>query len=158
MQTDPRFAIINEPFKGEQGKGNFVEIKNKFLQRRYKLLEQALLCEEQLRRAAFLNLAKKAGEEGADPAENLQNPQPGEKDLSAQLNDRFVELECIADSHQSLAKEANTGHKWSAAVLHKVLSQMEDLLNEMKSDVNRLPTAMARQKTVTERLGLTERT
>lgn len=135
-----------------------MEIKNKFLQRRYKLLEQALMCEEQLRRAAYLNLAKVAGENGVDPAANLINPVPGEKDLSGQLNDRFTELECMADSHQSLAKETNTGHKWSGTVLQKVLGQMEDLLNEMKGDVTRLPQAMARQKTVTERLGLTERT
>lgn len=37
IQNDVRFAIINEPFKSEQGKGNFVEIKNKFLQRRFKV-------------------------------------------------------------------------------------------------------------------------
>lgn len=37
MQNDPRFSIINEPFRTEQGKGNFLEIKNKFLQRRYKV-------------------------------------------------------------------------------------------------------------------------
>ena len=40
------------------GKGNFLEIKNKFLARRFKLLEQALVIEEQLRRAAFLNLTQ----------------------------------------------------------------------------------------------------
>ena len=42
------------------GKGNFLEIKNKFLARRFKLLEQALVIEEQLRRAAFLNLTQDA--------------------------------------------------------------------------------------------------
>jgi chromodomain-helicase-DNA-binding protein 4 len=40
IQNDPRFAIINEPFKMDIGKGNFLEIKNKFLARRFKLLEQ----------------------------------------------------------------------------------------------------------------------
>jgi hypothetical protein len=40
IQNDPRFAIINEPFKMDVGKGNFLEIKNKFLARRFKLLEQ----------------------------------------------------------------------------------------------------------------------
>ena len=58
MQNDPRFAIINEPFKMDVGKGNFLEIKNKFLARRFKLLEQALVIEEQLRRAAYLNLTQ----------------------------------------------------------------------------------------------------
>merc|ERR1712198_746421 len=52
IQNDQRFTIINEPFKMDVGKGNFLEIKNKFLARRFKLLEQALVIEEQLRRAA----------------------------------------------------------------------------------------------------------
>jgi chromodomain-helicase-DNA-binding protein 4 len=43
------------------GKGNFLEIKNKFLARRFKLLEQALVIEEQLRRAAYLNLTQDGG-------------------------------------------------------------------------------------------------
>merc|ERR1719264_1629748 len=50
IQNDGRFCIINEPFKMDVGKGNFLEIKNKFLARRFKLLEQALVIEEQLRR------------------------------------------------------------------------------------------------------------
>lgn len=52
------FSIVNEPFKADQGKGNFLEMKNKFLARRFKLLEQALVIEEQLRRAAYLNLTQ----------------------------------------------------------------------------------------------------
>ena len=56
IQQDPRFAIISEPFnKDLKERGNYLEIKNKFLARRFKLLEQALLVEEQLRRAAFIN-------------------------------------------------------------------------------------------------------
>lgn len=37
IQSDIRFAIINEPFKMDVGKGNFLEIKNKFLARRFKV-------------------------------------------------------------------------------------------------------------------------
>ena len=37
IQNDIRFQIINEPFQSEQGKGNFLEIKNKFLARRFKV-------------------------------------------------------------------------------------------------------------------------
>jgi len=37
IQGDIRFAIINEPFKMDVGKGNFLEIKNKFLARRFKV-------------------------------------------------------------------------------------------------------------------------
>lgn len=38
IQNDPRYAIINEPFKMDMGKGNFLEIKNKFLARRFKVI------------------------------------------------------------------------------------------------------------------------
>eukprot|EP00062_Callorhinchus_milii_P012818 gi/632960307/ref/XP_007896118.1/ PREDICTED: LOW QUALITY PROTEIN: chromodomain-helicase-DNA-binding protein 5 [Callorhinchus milii] len=37
IQNDLRSAIINEPFKTEVNKGNFLEMKNKFLARRFKV-------------------------------------------------------------------------------------------------------------------------
>ena len=77
IQNDHRFSIINEPFKMDVGKGNFLEIKNKFLARRFKLLEQALVIEEQLRRAAYLNLTQDAS-----------NP-------AMALNTRFTEVNII---------------------------------------------------------------
>ncbi|KAG0414864.1 hypothetical protein HPB47_007982, partial [Ixodes persulcatus] len=101
IQNDPAFCIINEPFKMDVGKGNFLEIKNKFLARRFKLLEQALVIEEQLRRAAYLNLTQ-------DP----NHP-------AMALNTRFAELECLAESHQHLSKESLAGNKPANAVLHK---------------------------------------
>ncbi|KAH8418107.1 hypothetical protein KR009_001868 [Drosophila setifemur] len=105
IQNDIRFAIYNEPFKMDVGNGNFLEIKNKFLARRFKLLEQALVIEEQLRRAAYLNLAQ-------DPSH-----------LAMSLNARF------AESHQHLCKESLAGNKPANAVLHKVLNQLEELLS-----------------------------
>lgn len=91
IQNDVRYAIINEPFKMDVGKGNFLEIKNKFLARRFKLLEQALVIEEQLRRAAYLNLTQ----DTTHPA--------------MALNARFAEVECLAESHQHLSKESLAG-------------------------------------------------
>lgn len=44
IQNDIRFAVINEPFKMDVGKGNFLEIKNKFLARRFKLLGRLPMC------------------------------------------------------------------------------------------------------------------
>ncbi|KAK6056738.1 CHDCT2 domain protein, partial [Cooperia oncophora] len=120
IQLDPRFAIINEPFRQEQGKGNFLEIKNKFLQRRYKLLEQALVIEEQLRRAAYMNL------------------QNSTTDGTAQLAQRFADIENVADSHANVAKDSAAGNRNANAVLHKVLNQLEELLSDMKADVSRL--------------------
>merc|ERR1712241_892328 len=139
IQNDTRFAIINEPFKMDVGKGNFLEIKNKFLARRFKLLEQALVIEEQLRRAAFLNLTQDA----AHPA--------------MALNSRFAEVECLAESHQHLSKESLAGNKPANAVLHKVLNQLEELLSDMKSDVSRLPASLARIPPVAQRLQMSER-
>lgn len=37
IQNDPRYAILNEPFKTEMHKGNYLEMKNKFLARRFKV-------------------------------------------------------------------------------------------------------------------------
>lgn len=139
IQNDIRFQIINEPFQSEQGKGNFLEIKNKFLARRFKLLEQALVIEEQLRRAAYLNLTQ-------DP----NHP-------AMALNARFAELECLAESHQHLSKESLAGNKPANAVLHKVLNQLEELLSDMKQDVSRLPATLARIPPVTQRLQMSER-
>ncbi|XP_069984157.1 chromodomain-helicase-DNA-binding protein Mi-2 homolog isoform X8 [Penaeus vannamei] len=140
IQNDVRFAIINEPFKMDVGKGNFLEIKNKFLARRFKqLLEQALVIEEQLRRAAFLNLQQ-------DP----HHP-------ACTLNARFAEVECLAESHQHLSKESLAGNKPANAVLNKVLNQLEELLSDMKSDVTRLPASLARIPPVAQRLQMSER-
>lgn len=139
IQNDPSFAIINEPFKMDVGKGNFLEIKNKFLARRFKLLEQALVIEEQLRRAAYLNLTQ-------DPTHPAMA-----------LNARFAELECLAESHSHLSKESIAGNKPANAVLHKVLNQLEELLSDMKSDVSRLPATIARIPPVAQRLQMSER-
>lgn len=139
IQNDISFAIINEPFKMDVGKGNFLEIKNKFLARRFKLLEQALVIEEQLRRAAYLNLTQ-------DPTHPAMA-----------LNARFAELECLAESHQHLSIESIAGNKPANAVLHKVLNQLEELLSDMKSDVSRLPATIARIPPVAQRLQMSER-
>lgn len=139
IQADARFSIINEPFKMDVGKGNFLEIKNKFLARRFKLLEQALVIEEQLRRAAYLNLTQ-------DPNHPAMS-----------LNARFAEVECLAESHQHLSKESLAGNKPANAVLHKVLNQLEELLSDMKSDVSRLPATLARIPPVAQRLQMSER-
>ncbi|XP_057709806.1 chromodomain-helicase-DNA-binding protein 3 isoform X1 [Corythoichthys intestinalis] len=139
IQNDPPFAIINEPFKSQANKGNFLEMKNKFLARRFKLLEQALVIEEQLRRAAYLNMTQ-------DPSHPAMA-----------LNVRFAEVECLAESHQHLSKESLAGNKPANAVLHKVLNQLEELLSDMKADVTRLPAALSRVAPIAARLQMSER-
>uniref|UniRef100_A0A6Q2ZMS6 DNA helicase n=1 Tax=Esox lucius TaxID=8010 RepID=A0A6Q2ZMS6_ESOLU len=103
------------------------------------LLEQALVIEEQLRRAAYLNMSE-------DPS----HP-------SMALNTRFSEVECLAESHQHLSKESMSGNKPANAVLHKVLKQLEELLSDMKADVTRLPATIARIPPVAVRLQMSER-
>ncbi|CAL9704613.1 unnamed protein product [Knipowitschia caucasica] len=139
IQNDPRYAILNEPFKTEIHKGNYLEMKNKFLARRFKLLEQALVIEEQLRRAAYLNMTQ-------DPSHPAMS-----------LNTRFTEVECLAESHQHLSKESLAGNKPANAVLHKVLNQLEELLSDMKADVTRLPNMLSRIPPVSARLQMSER-
>uniref|UniRef100_A0A7N6AG23 DNA helicase n=1 Tax=Anabas testudineus TaxID=64144 RepID=A0A7N6AG23_ANATE len=139
IQNDPRYAILNEPFKTEMHKGNYLEMKNKFLARRFKLLEQALVIEEQLRRAAYLNMTQ-------DPTHPAMA-----------LNARFAEVECLAESHQHLSKESLAGNKPANAVLHKVLNQLEELLSDMKADVTRLPNMLSRIPPVSARLQMSER-
>lgn len=137
IQNDVRFAIINEPFRAMAAKQ---DMQNRFLGRRFKLLEQALVIEEQLRRASYLNLHQ-------DPEHNAMA-----------LTNRFAQLETIAESHRDLPKIAANGNKAAAHVLLKVLEQVENLLSEMKNDVGRLPTVLARVQPVANRLGMTERT
>lgn len=67
----------------------------------HQLLEQALVIEEQLRRAAYLNMTQ-------DP----NHP-------AMALNARLAEVECLAESHQHLSKESLAGNKPANAVLHK---------------------------------------
>lgn len=63
------------------------------------------MIEEQLRRAAYLNLTQ-------DPNHPAMS-----------LNARFAEVECLAESHQHLSKESLAGNKPANAVLHKVCSE-----------------------------------
>jgi len=140
IQTDPVFNIINEPFKAEMNKGNFLEIKNKFIARRFKLLEQALAIEEQLKRA------------------NQMNCTQDQNSPALALNNRFNEIECLAESNHCLTKESMSGNKHTPVVLKNVLNQLDELLNELKLDVSRLPQTLSKIPSVPRQLLLSERT
>ena len=168
IQNDHRFAIINEPFKMDVGKGNFLEIKNKFLARRFKLLEQALVIEEQLRRAAYLNLTQDANhpamalntrftEVNYFLIKKLREIAYTGIEFNFMIFILLFQVECLAESHQHLSKESLAGNKPANAVLHKVLNQLEELLSDMKSDVSRLPASLARIPPVAQRLQMSER-
>lgn len=140
IMNDPKFSIVNEPFKqtGADPATNFADVKNKFLARRFKLLEQSLVIEEQLRRAAHIN--------------KQQSP-----DQVGQLAQHFSELEHTADAHVNIARESNNGNRNANAILHKCLAQLDDLLSDLKTDVARLPATISQVRPVTERLQMSER-
>lgn len=72
------------------------------------------MIEEQLRRAAYLNLTQ-------DPNHPAMS-----------LNARFAEVECLAESHQHLSKESLAGNKPANAVLHKVCMDLSvDFVNNI---------------------------
>jgi len=153
IQQDPRFAIISEPFNRDmKERGNYLEIKNKFLARRFKLLEQALMIEEQLRRAAFLNLSMNNSSQNV-----IIDPMSGATGSVLALNTKFSELETLADSHYHLSTQSANGNKPANDVLKRVLVQLEELLNDMKQEVNRIPVSLTRLPPVTERLKMQER-
>merc|ERR1712156_836567 len=139
IQNDHRFAIIYEPFKMDVEKGNFNEIKNKFLARRFKLLEQSLVMEEQLRKTT-----------------NLQLPEDTNAPTTEE-NTRMAEAENLAETHRHLSKETFSDNKPAAEVLYKTLEQVEDLLSDMKSDVSRLPVSLAKIPSVAQRLQMSEK-
>ena len=64
-------------------------------------MEQALVIEEQLRRAAHLNI------------------QNSSTDTTSQLAQRFADIENLADSHANIAKDSAGGNRNANAVLHK---------------------------------------
>jgi hypothetical protein len=92
FELNPDFCD-SDHFYCESKLGNFQDMQNRFLGRRFKLLEQALVIEEQLRRASYLNLHQ-------DPEHNAMA-----------LTNRFAQLETIAESHRDLPKIAANGNK-----------------------------------------------
>ena len=106
----------------------------RFLARRFKLLEQALIIEEQLRRAAQLNTnanpedvsssstnsPDNAGEQTkmalpGDAPNSLNNSQ----DPIYNLSRKFIELDCLANSQTRVYQEAIQGNKSLVPVLHR---------------------------------------
>ena len=85
-------------------------------------------------------------------------PQDGTNSQVYLLNQRFAELETVAESQQQLTREVTSGNKPAKLVLSRVLNQLDDLLNDMKSDVSRIPSLISRIPSVASRLQMSERT
>ena len=85
------------------------------------------------------------------------DPMSGTTGSVLALNSKFSELETLADSHYHLSTQSANGNKPANDVLKRVLVQLEDLLNDMKQEVNRIPISLTRMTPVTERLKMQER-
>lgn len=124
--------------------------------RRFKLLEQALVIEEQLRRAAYLNVNA-----NRIPSHSIvMDPLTGHTSSVLAINSKFTELETLAESHYHLTSQQYQNQPYSKLsndVLRRVLNQLEELLNDMKSELNRVPLALARIPSATDRLHMAER-
>lgn len=112
--------------------------------RRFKLLEQALVIEEQLRRAAYLNLTQEQN-----------NP------LMA-LNSRINDLELFAEANKDVlmqyaATKDPASVKPMNIVLQKVMTQLDEICADIKTEGTRVPNALARVPSVSNRLQLSER-
>jgi hypothetical protein len=110
------------------------------------------MIEEQLRRAAFLNLNMNNSSQNV-----IIDPMSGATGSVLALNTKFSELETLADSHYHLSTQSANGNKPANDVLKRVLVQLEELLNDMKQEVNRIPVSLTRLAPVTERLKMQER-
>ncbi|KAI6653320.1 Chromodomain helicase DNA binding protein 4 L homeolog [Oopsacas minuta] len=133
--NDKKLDILNMPFPNNPVGA---DQKFKYIPRRFKLLEQALAVEEQLNRASTKGLIQ-------DPGQPIMF-----------LHSRYTELECLADGHQALLPSVANGNKHAYTLLKKALVKMEELLNEMRQDINKLPAQLANQATVSQKLQLSD--
>lgn len=107
--------------------------------------------EEQLRRAAFLKLDMNNSSQNV-----VIDPMTGATGSVLSLNSRFAELETLADSHYHLSTQSANGNKPANDVLKRVLVQLEEILNDMKHEVNRIPVSLTRLPGVCMRLQMRE--
>lgn len=165
ITSDPDFLILNEPFKSSPS------IREKFMERRLRLLEQALVFEEQLRRTAHLsnqevyvpkpkeestdvenNDETKTNGETSDEKKNEEKPSENEeeKNKEAKTNDTWDKKDSEANSEN----KENEEEKILNPKLQRASNQLEELLNDMKSDCARIPQTVQRIPSIANRLQL----
>ncbi|NXR31678.1 CHD3 protein, partial [Zosterops hypoxanthus] len=135
IQNDGAFGVINEPFKGEASKGNFLEMKNKFLARRFKVSALGVMREKNL----VKNLSKNRSE----------NMKENRSEFGVNLAYKGWE--------KSENKVRKARVKWEYSRCKVVLNQLEELLSDMKADVTRLPATLSRIPPIAARLQMSER-
>uniref|UniRef100_A0A0N5C6R3 PHD-type domain-containing protein n=1 Tax=Strongyloides papillosus TaxID=174720 RepID=A0A0N5C6R3_STREA len=152
---DPRFAILKKPFEyfeevnnvsiSYQDKIKFMHLnKIKFMQRRHKLLEQALIIEEQLRRVNFISNQIEASI--AKKAENMKKQENGDDSIASVPEN--VPLDFKIDKESELKNRV---------LMTKVIGQLEDLVTDLKSDSARVPTTLDHLTNVLKKINLPEK-
>lgn len=122
VHEDEDFSILNEPFK------NSIHIKNKFMERRLRLLEQALVFEEQFRRTAHLTR------------------------ISAEDKEKDEE-----EDEEEVKEETNDENKPINPTVQKCINHYEELLTDMKSDCGRIPQTVQRIPPIAQRLQISQK-
>ena len=141
IQADPQYSLVQLPFLAmdKNKDGSVLEMQKGFLGRRFRLLETALIEEEQLRRAQI------------EKSQAIES-----KELLA-LQRHFSELEAIAECHSNLTKAEASSKKLANNVLQRSLTKMEELLVELKTDLAKLPMTISNLQPVQDRLQMNER-
>lgn len=130
--ADDDLSILQETFK-DKSLSN--DIKNKYLAGRLKMLEQALLVEEQLRRAdqsAFIS----------------------EEPSSITLERGLREIRYMLEAHEHLLTDDS---QTTRDILQRVLGHVDERLCDLKSEASRIASSVSKQPSITSRLQLNER-
>ncbi|KAI7684861.1 hypothetical protein SSS_03217 [Sarcoptes scabiei] len=176
INADEDFRILNEPFK------NSANFRDKFMERRLKLLEQALVIEEQLRRFAHLkdqqlyvsiecedsdsktkpmkddeeSEVKMEIEETNEESKSKENDVKEEKVDFKKEDDQTKQSKTLAEKNDE--NKENEEEKEEKLILNpsiqRASNQIEDLLIDMKSDCARIPQTVQRIPTIANRLQL----
>lgn len=173
--NDPDLAYLMAPFKAQQGQ------RDKFMDRRLKLLEQALVLEEQLRRFRHLENVEKyipkpveeppakesTKEEGAEEKEEEGGEDKQDKD-NEKPEKEAPKAEPATDKGKVNGEKAEEKDKEDEGdkeneelilnpMVQKAANQLEDLLIDMKSDCARIPATVQRIPSIATRLQLIQR-
>lgn len=155
--ADEDYAIVNEPFKAT------LALRNKFMERRLRLLEQALVFEEQIRRYTHLSSAEAYIEKPKDVPE--KKPEEGQENGDADKEEEGAEKKENGDIKENKEEEkkengdlAEGDDKENEAEMilnpniQRAANQLEDLLIDMKSDCARIPQTVQRIPSIANRL------
>ncbi|KAI3382491.1 hypothetical protein SNEBB_001112 [Seison nebaliae] len=166
MLEDNRFEMLHEVLPSDFHPSTTARIQHdqkvKFLNRRFKVLEQALAVEDQLRRINYSSTfyQEKLLNENLPPnslmcpTEQLNFNEVLKDDSVFGLSRRFAFLESIIDSNQHIAKEDPLQNLCWTKLLINAFQMIDRLLTEMKNDLQQLPAKLATITDVTERLNI----